>query len=121
MLKNGTNSGCVSVSLINFSHSAYEQQIFRPLVRSINQEMQMDDYEKYATGLMIVFGALIIGGLMAVNIVAHDKPGFLFALGAAVVAWFSAFAVIFDKPRLYGVMIAAAIALVGASITAYVT
>lgn len=81
----------------------------------------MDDYEKYATGLMIVFGALIIGGLMAVNIVHGDKPGFLFALGAGVVAWFSAFAVLFDKPRVYGVMIALSIGLVAASIGAYVT
>ncbi|GAB1580686.1 MULTISPECIES: hypothetical protein [Phyllobacteriaceae] len=81
----------------------------------------MDDYERYATGLLIVFGALIIGGLMAVNITVGDKPGFLFALGAAIVAWFSAFAVLFDRPRLYGIMIALAIALVGASIGAYVT
>ncbi|RCS21539.1 hypothetical protein DUT91_05205 [Phyllobacterium salinisoli] len=81
----------------------------------------MDDYERYATGLLIVFGALIIGGLMAVNITVADKPGFLFALGAAIVAWFSAFAVLFDRPRIYGIMIAIAIAFVGASIGAYVT
>ncbi|MFC4624665.1 hypothetical protein ACFO1V_05425 [Daeguia caeni] len=81
----------------------------------------MDDYERYATGLMIVFGALIIAGLMAANLIAGDKPGFLFALGAAVVSWFAAFAVLFDKPRVYGGMIVAAIALVAASITAYVT
>ncbi|WP_115050867.1 hypothetical protein [Brucella canis] len=81
----------------------------------------MDDYERYATGLMIVFGALIIGGLMAANLYHGDKPGFLFALGAAVVGWFSAFAVLVDKPRVYGVMIAIAIGLVAASIGAYVT
>ncbi len=81
----------------------------------------MDDYEKYATGLLIVFGALIIGGLMTVNLVVYDKPGFLFALGAAVVAWFSAFAVLFDRPRIYGLLLAIAIGLVGASIGAYVT
>jgi len=71
--------------------------------------------------LMIVFGALIIGGLMAANLYHGDKPGFLFALGAAVVSWFAAFAVLFDKPRVYGVMIAVAIGLVAASIGAYVT
>lgn len=81
----------------------------------------MDDYEKYATGLLIVFGALIISGLMAVNLVVYDKAGFLFALGAAVVAWFSAFAVLFDKPRIYGLLLAVAVGLVGASIGAYVT
>lgn len=81
----------------------------------------MDDYEKYATGLLIVFGALIISGLMAVNLVIYDKAGFLFALSAAVVAWFSAFAVLFDKPRIYGLLLAVAVGLVGASIGAYVT
>ncbi|ANG95128.1 MULTISPECIES: hypothetical protein [Brucella/Ochrobactrum group] len=81
----------------------------------------MDDYERYATGLMIVFGALIVGALMAANLYHGDKPGFLFALGAAVVGWFSAFAVLFDKPRVYGVMIAVAIGLVAASIGAFVT
>lgn len=81
----------------------------------------MDDYERYATGLMIVFGAVIIAGLMAANLYHDDKPGFLFALGAGVVAWFSAFAVLFDKPRVYGVMIAIAIGLVAASIGAFVT
>ncbi|MBX8801099.1 hypothetical protein [Pseudochrobactrum asaccharolyticum] len=81
----------------------------------------MDDYEKYAMGMMIVFGALIIGALITVNLVVYDKPGFLFALGAAVVAWFSAFAVLLDKPRVYGALIAVAIGLVAASIGAYVT
>lgn len=36
----------------------------------------MDDYEKFATGLLIVLGALIIGGLMAMHIVLMNKPGF---------------------------------------------
>lgn len=81
----------------------------------------MDDYEKYATATMIVFGALIIGALIAINIVVYDKAGILFALGAGIVAWFSAFAIMFDKPRAYGVMIAVAIGLVAASITAFVT
>ena len=81
----------------------------------------MDDYEKYAMGMMIVFGALIIGALMTVNLVVYDKAGFLFALGAAVVAWFSAFAVLLDRPRVYGGLIAASILLVAASITSYVT
>lgn len=81
----------------------------------------MDDYERYATGLLIVFGALIVGGLMAASLYYGDKPAFLFALGAAVTAWFSAFAVLFDKPRVYGAMIAIAVGLVAASIGAIVT
>lgn len=81
----------------------------------------MDDYEKYAMGMMIVFGAVIISALMTVHLVVYDKAGFLLALGAAVIAWFSAFAVLLDKPRVYGGLIAIAIGLVAASIGVYVT
>lgn len=80
----------------------------------------MDDYEKFATGLLIVFGALVIGGLMAMHIVIHSKPGFLFALAGGVVGWFSAFAVLFDKPKLYLGLIMLAILCVAASIGIYV-
>lgn len=80
----------------------------------------MDDYEKFATGLLIVFGALIIGGMMAVHIVSANKAGFLFALAAAVIGWFSAFAVLFDKPRGYFWMIVAAVVCMAVSITYYV-
>ncbi|WP_455476403.1 hypothetical protein [Bartonella sp. B17] len=80
----------------------------------------MDDYEKFATGLLIVLGALIIGGLMAVHIVFMNKPGFLFALAAAIVGWFSAFAVLFDKPRIYFGLVTLAILCVAFSISIYV-
>ncbi len=66
----------------------------------------MDNFEKYALALMVVFGALIIGGLMAVHIAWEHKAGFLYALGAAVVVWAAGFAVLFDKPRLYGLLLA---------------
>jgi hypothetical protein len=82
--------------------------------------MHMDDYEKYAMGMMIVFGALIIGALISVHLVIYNKPGFLYALGAAIVAWFSAFAVLLDKPRLYSGLIIVSIGLIGASITTFV-
>ncbi|VEJ45738.1 hypothetical protein [Bartonella vinsonii] len=81
----------------------------------------MDDYEKFATGLLIVFGALIIGGLMAMHIVLMNKPGFLFALAAAIVGWFSAFAVLFDKPKVYLGLIILAMLCVASSITIYVS
>lgn len=80
----------------------------------------MDDYEKFATGLLIIFGALIIGGLMAVHIVNMNRPGFLFALGAGVMGWFSSFAIIFDKPKIYLWTIILAVACVGVSIGIYV-
>lgn len=80
----------------------------------------MDDYEKVATGLLIVFSALIIGGLMAMHISMANKAGFLFALGGGVVGWFSAFAILFDKPRVYFWMIILAVICVAVSIGFYV-
>lgn len=77
----------------------------------------MDDYEKVATTLLIMFGALIIGGLMAVHIAILNKPGFLFALSAGVFGWFSAFAVLFNKPRLYLGLIVLAVIGVALSIS----
>ncbi|MGH6761346.1 MAG: hypothetical protein ACRECW_07115 [Phyllobacterium sp.] len=80
----------------------------------------MDKYENFALTVLVAFGALIIGSLMAIGIVWHDKPTFLFALGAAVVVWGSAFAVIFEKPGLYGGLLVLTVLLVAASITALV-
>ncbi|EJF90389.1 hypothetical protein [Bartonella tamiae] len=80
----------------------------------------MDDYEKFAVGLLIMFGMLIIGGLMAVHIVTLNKPGFIFALSAGVVGWFSAFAILFDRPRMYLGFIVLAIICVAISIGLYV-
>jgi hypothetical protein len=80
----------------------------------------MDNFEKYALALMVVFGALIIGGLMAVHIAWAHKAGFLYALGAAVVVWSAGFAVLFDKPRVYGLLLLCAIALITASVVVIV-
>lgn len=77
----------------------------------------MDDYEKVATSLLIIFGALIIGGLMLVHIAIGNKPGFLFALSAGVFGWFSAFAVLFNKPKLYLSLIVLSVMAVAGSIT----
>ncbi|MCO4316602.1 hypothetical protein M8997_005355 [Phyllobacterium sp. 21LDTY02-6] len=80
----------------------------------------MDKFENYALALMVVFGALVIGGLMAIHIAWMHKAGFLFALGSAVVVWGAGFAVLFDKPRLYGLLLLCAILLIAASITVLV-
>lgn len=58
---------------------------------------------------------------MAFGITTDDKAAFLFALGSACAAFFLGFAVIFDQPRLYGVILFVSIALIGGSITAIVT
>jgi hypothetical protein len=80
----------------------------------------MDNYEKYAVSVIIVFGALIIGGLMGAGL-AQDKGAFLFALGAAIAAWVSGYAVLFNKPRMYGLIILGAILLCGGSVWQLVT
>ncbi|HHZ08172.1 MAG TPA: hypothetical protein GX405_05265 [Rhizobiales bacterium] len=67
-----------------------------------------DNYEKYAIAVIIVFGAVIIGGLMAANLLYGDRSGFLFALGAATAAWVAGHAMLFDRPRVYGALIVVA-------------
>jgi len=81
----------------------------------------MDSVEKFALSIMLLFGALIVGGLMAVGIAWGDKPAFLYALAAAIVVWASAFAVLFGRPPIYGALLVVAGLLVAASITAIVT
>jgi hypothetical protein len=78
------------------------------------------DSDKFALNLMIVFGAMIVGGLMLAGLMWNDKPTFLYALGATVSIWFCSFAVIFDRKRAYLLLLLIAIGLVAASITAFV-
>ncbi len=81
----------------------------------------MDSVEKFALSIMLLFGALIVGGLMAVGIAWSDKAAFLYALSAAIVIWASAFAVLFGKPPIYGALLFIAAVLIAASITSIVT
>ena len=80
----------------------------------------MDDYEKVATALLILFGALIIGGLMAVHIAVGNKAGFIFALSGGIVGWFSAFAILLDRPKIYLGLIILAVLCVAMSVGIYV-
>lgn len=80
----------------------------------------MNDYEKFATNLLLTFSTIIIVGLMALHIKIGNKAGFVYALSSAVLGWFSAFAMIFDKPRVYLWLIILAVVAVGCSITCYV-
>jgi hypothetical protein len=79
----------------------------------------MENYERYAGAITVVFSALIIGGLMAANISVGNKVGFIFALLAAVSAWLCAPAVLFYKPGLYRALILVAVLFVIASIVRY--
>lgn len=80
-----------------------------------------DNYEKYAIAVIIVFGAVIIGGLMAANLLYGDRSGFLFALGAATAAWVAGHAMLFDRPRVYGALIVLATLMSIASTITLVT
>lgn len=81
----------------------------------------MDHFEKLGFAIMVVFGAIIISGLMAVGVAWGDKPAFLYALSAAVVVWVSSFAVVFDRPRIFGLLLVLSVVLIAASITAIVS
>lgn len=77
-----------------------------------------NDFEKYAVAVIIVFGALIIGGLMAAGLTMGHRSGFLFALGGATAAWISGNALLLDRPRIYALFVGiAALMLLASTIT----
>jgi len=80
----------------------------------------MDDYEKFATNLLLAFSVVIIVAMMVVHFHINNKAGFLLALGGGIIGWFSAFAILLDRPRIYFWLIVAAILCVGSSIGLYV-
>lgn len=81
----------------------------------------MDNYEQYGISVIIVFGALAVGGLMLVGGAVADKGVFLFALGAALAGWVSGHAVLFNKPKLYGGLVLLAVILCAGSVWQLVT
>jgi hypothetical protein len=77
-----------------------------------------NDFEKYAVAVIIVFGALVIGGLMAASMAFGHRNGFLFALGGATSAWISGNALLLDRPRIYALFVGiAAVMLIASTIT----
>ena len=81
----------------------------------------MDHFEQLGFAIMVIFGAIVIAGLMAFGIGWEDKPAFLYVLAAAVVVWGSSFAVVFDRPRIFGGLLVTSIVLVALSIASIVT
>lgn len=78
------------------------------------------DLDRSAIAIAIVFGAVIICGLMAASLVYRQRDGFLFALGAATAAWFAGHAMLFDMPKVYGILIVISALMAGASTIALV-
>lgn len=63
-----------------------------------------ENYEAYAVAIIIVFGAIIIGGLMAATVAFGERDGFMFALGAATSAWVAGYAMFFDRARTFVIL-----------------
>jgi hypothetical protein len=70
-----------------------------------------DDFEKSAIFIIVVFGALTIGGLMAANLFYGQRSGFLFAVGSSTFAWCTGYAMIYNKPALFRWLLAGTIAM----------
>lgn len=79
------------------------------------------DSEKFAIMLLTIFGALVLGGLMAVGIAWHDKSTFVFALASSIAAWAASIPVMFDRPRIYGVLFIVCVLLAAASVVSFVS
>ena len=78
-----------------------------------------DNFDKAAIAVIIVFGALIIGGLMAANIAYGHRNGFLWALGGGTAAWIAGHTILFDMPRVYAALVGIATLMAIASTVAF--
>ncbi len=68
-------------------------------------------YDAYAVAIIVTFGAIIIGGLMAAAIASGEQDAFMFALGSATAAWAAGYAMFFDWARSFMGLIALSIAM----------
>ncbi len=76
-----------------------------------------ENYDAFAVAISTIFGAVIIGGLMAAAIAFGERDAFFFALGAATAAWIAGYAIFFDRPRTFMVLVALAMLMsIGATI-----
>ena len=80
-----------------------------------------NDFENPAIAIIVVFGALTIGGLMGAAIGFGDRDSFLFALGSSAAAWAAGYAMIFQKPHVFRWLLILAIAMAVLSTVALIT
>ena len=59
------------------------------------------EFDASAITIIVVFGALTIGGLMAATIAFGERDGFLLALGASTSAWATGYAMIYQRPKAF--------------------
>jgi hypothetical protein len=79
------------------------------------------DFDRSAINVIVVFGALTIGGLMAAALVFGTRDSFLLALGASASAWLAGYAMILERPRAFGGLVALAVLMSLASLATLVT
>jgi len=82
-----------------------------PWRKPIQETHMTDDFEKSAIFIIVVFGALTLGGLMAANLVYGHRTGVLFALGSSTCAWAAGYAMIYNKPSAFRWLLAGACVL----------
>ncbi|MCT8988999.1 hypothetical protein NYR54_01640 [Chelativorans sp. SCAU2101] len=76
-----------------------------------------ENYDSFAVTISTVFGAIIVGGLMAAALVYGERDAFFFALGAATAAWLAGYAIFFDRPRTFMALVGIAVLMsLGATI-----
>ncbi|WP_173933591.1 hypothetical protein [Chelativorans sp. Marseille-P2723] len=76
-----------------------------------------ENYDAFAVAISTIFGAVVIGGLMAAALAFGERDAFFFSLGAATAAWLSGYAIFFDKPRTFMALVAVAVLMaVGATL-----
>lgn len=73
------------------------------------------NYDTYAVAIIVAFSSIIIGGLMAASLTYGEKDAFFFALGSATAAWLAGYAVFFDRPRSFMVLVGIATLMAMAS------
>lgn len=59
------------------------------------------EFDISAIAIIVVFGALTIGGLMAATISFGERDGFLLALGSSTSAWAAGYAMIYQRPNAF--------------------
>lgn len=78
------------------------------------------DFDRSAINVIVVFGALTIGGLMAAALAFSARDAFLFALGSSAAAWLAGYAMILNRPKIFGVLVAIAVLMSLAALFALV-
>ena len=59
------------------------------------------EFEVSAIAIIVVFGALTLGGLMAASLCFGERDAFFFALASSTSAWATGYAMIYQRPNAF--------------------